>query len=78
MNETIEEHGRMSETNEVPIRFATRDEACKRAVNKIRSQMIILEAAGYINTHDWDLMETVLKRDRKLPPELSIWQEGKE
>jgi hypothetical protein len=65
----------MSETNEVPFRFATRDEACERAVDMIRSQMIILHGAGYINTHDWDLMETVLKRDRKLPPELSIWKE---
>lgn len=68
----------MTDMMDIPFEFATRDEACKRAVNKIRSQMIILEAAGYINTHDWDLMETVLKRDRKLPPELSIWQEGKE
>ena len=65
----------MSETKEVPLRFATRDEACERAVDLIRSQMILLYGAGYINTHDWDLMETVLKRDRKLPPELSIWKE---
>ena len=65
----------MSETKEVPIRFATRDEACEMAVDMIRSQMTILHGAGYINTHDWDLMETVLKRDRKLPPELSIWKE---
>ena len=68
----------MSEIKDVPIKFATRDEACESAVNMIRSQMIVLSAAGYINIHDWDLMETVLKRDRKLPPELSIWQEGEE
>jgi hypothetical protein len=65
----------MSETKEVPLRFATRDEACERAVDMIRSQMIILHVAGYIDTHDWDLMETVLKRDRKLPSGFSMWKE---
>jgi hypothetical protein len=41
----------------------------------IRSQMMVLDMAGYTNQHDWDLVETVLHRDRKLPPKFSIWQE---
>ena len=66
----------MTDMIDIPFEFATRDEACRRAKYKILPQLTILVAAGYISEEDSDTIYAILNRDRKLPPQVSIWEGG--
>ena len=65
----------MSEMIDIDIPWATRDEACQRAKMNMLSAVTILTGAGYISEEDSDTIHEMLLNDKKLPPQLSFWQE---